>query len=245
MILELNNVSKSFGGLKAVDEVSMTLSEAQVSSIIGPNGAGKTTVFNLITGDLKLDSGVIIAFGKDISRLGARAITREGIGRSFQIVNFFQNMSAQESIVLAILAREKKSWNFFRKARGCVEDEAFHILNIVGLSDKASLTTGELAAGDMKRVEIGMVLALKPRLMLLDEPTAGMSRVEKQGIVDLLKQINLKDHCAMLITEHDMNVILAISDVIHVMHNGKVIERGNTEEIRKSNIVRKVYLGEK
>jgi len=245
-ILELDDVAKSFGGLKAVNRVSLTLEEGEAHSIIGPNGAGKTTLFNLLTGDLKPDSGRILFSNKDIGRRGGvRKFVAEGIGRSFQIANFFTKMSAYESIAIAVLARQGRAWHPFQRPGEHADGAVRQILGRVGMTrESAALLTGELPTGDMKRVEIGMVIALKPKLILLDEPTAGMSRVEKNEIVELLKELNQREGYSMIVVEHDTTVVSTISRKIWVMHRGEIISAGTPEEIRNSEIVRKVYLGE-
>ena len=228
----------------AVNEVDLSVKGGEITAIIGPNGAGKTTFFNLLTGFLQPDSGEIIFYGKKITSWKPHQVCRVGIARSFQIVNIFPKLTVLKSIQIAIFSREKKALRFFSFAKGVAKEEAFEILESVGLAEKAETLGGELSQGDQKRLEIGIALANRPKLLLLDEPTAGMSSLEKGSVIELIKDFSNKEDFSILLTEHDMDVVFNIAEKIWVLHNGSIIFHGNQEEVKNSEIVRKVYLGE-
>ncbi len=244
MILETEKLMKSFGGLTAVYDVNLQVEEEELVSIIGPNGAGKTTLFNLLTGHLPVDSGRVIFKGKDITRLPPHTISRMGIGRSFQRLNVFPRLSAFENVQVAVFSAQRQSRNLFSRASGLARKETEAILDSVGLLGKKDTKGGLLAHGDQKRLEMGIALAVEPQLLLLDEPTQGMSPKES-GEITLLIQKLVKDRGLTLIfVEHDMNVVFGISDRIKVMHQGKINFEGKPEEVRNNEEVQRIYLGE-
>jgi branched-chain amino acid transport system ATP-binding protein len=243
-ILEVHNLGKAFGGLLAVDSVSFQVNQGGCSSIIGPNGAGKTTLFNLISGYLSPDSGKVIFQGNDITGIHIELICRKGIARSFQLISIFPRLTAYEGVLISLLSRERKSWNLLSSAKKFFGEEVMSILESVGLSDRSMVLSGDLSLGDQKRLELGMVVAQDPTLLLLDEPTAGMSPVERVTIMELLQSLSRKKDFTILFTEHDMSLVFSISDWIGVMHMGKLIAEGSPEVIKNNEIVKKVYLGE-
>jgi len=243
-ILEVHNLGKAFGGLLAVDSVSFQVNQGGCSSIIGPNGAGKTTLFNLISGYFSPDSGKVIFQGNDITGIPIELICRKGIARSFQLISIFPRLTAYEGVLISLLSRERKSWNLLSSAKKFFGEEVMSILESVGLSDRSMVLSGDLSLGDQKRLELGMVVAQDPTLLLLDEPTAGMSPVERVTIMELLQSLSRKKEFTILFTEHDMSLVFSISDWIGVMHMGKLIAEGSPEVIKNNEIVKKVYLGE-
>jgi len=244
MILNTSSLKKSFGGLMATNMVDLSVKTGEITAIIGPNGAGKTTFFNLLTGFVKPDSGKIVFGGKDITGWKTNQICLAGIARAFQIVNIFPRLPILKSIQIAIFSRDRKGLRVFSKASDLSKNEAFEILASVGLEAKAGTLGGELSQGDQKRLEIGIALANKPKLLLLDEPTAGMSSVEKGSTMELIRKLAQKQDLTIFFTEHDMDVVFNLAEKIWVLHQGKIICSGNKEEVKSSEIVQRVYLGE-
>jgi branched-chain amino acid transport system ATP-binding protein len=244
MILETQKLLKSFGGLTAVYDVNLRIREGELVSIIGPNGAGKTTLFNLLTGHMPVDSGKVIFKGKDITELPPHAISRMGVGRSFQRLNIFPRLTAFENIQVAVLSEQRKSRNIFVRASKLARHETETILESVGLLDKKNTKGGLLAHGDQKRLEMGIALAVKPSLLLLDEPTQGMSPKESGELTQLIQRLVRKRGLTLIFVEHDMNVVFGISDSIKVLHQGKIIFEGKPEEVKKNEEVQRIYLGD-
>ncbi|MBI5442280.1 MAG: ABC transporter ATP-binding protein [Deltaproteobacteria bacterium] len=244
--LEVSRIVKSFGGLRALHEVTFSVAQGQVHAIIGPNGAGKSTLFNVMTGFLTPDSGQVTFDGEKISGLPPHRVIRRGIGRSFQITNIFARMSVFENVQVALFAHHGKSRNPLRAARGYgdVGAEALSILEQVGLAEKQESSASALSHGDQKRLEIAISLASRPRLLMLDEPTAGMSRFESRETVGLLRRIAREQGLTLVFTEHDMDIVFGISERITVLQQGGVIADGTPAEIRGNPDVRKAYLGE-
>jgi len=244
MILETQNLVKSFGGLTAVDDVNLRIQEGELASIIGPNGAGKTTLFNLLTGHLPLDSGRVIFQGRDITGLPPHAISRMGIGRSFQRLNIFPRLSAFDNVQVAVFSAQRQSRNLFSRASKLARRETEAILDSVGLLDKKGVKGGLLAHGDQKRLEMGIALAVEPNLLLLDEPTQGMSPRESAEITRLIQKLVKEKGLTLIFVEHDMNVVFGISDNIKVLHQGRIIFEGKPEEVKNNEEVQRIYLGE-
>lgn len=245
MILKAERLLKSFGGLMAVANVNLEIEEGELTSIIGPNGAGKTTLFNLLTGHLRPDSGRVIYKGKDITGLPPYQICKAGIGRSFQRINIFPQLSIFDNIQTAVLSGQGKTTNLFSLAKNMVREETEEILEIVELGDKKkALLGGLLAHGDQKRLEIGIALATRPKLLLLDEPTAGMSPEETVSTTKLIERLAREQGLTIIFVEHDMSVVFAISEKIRVMHLGRIIATGKPEEVRGNDEVQQIYLGE-
>ena len=242
-LLEIKSASKDFGGLRAVDRVNLTLQPGVVTSLIGANGAGKTTLFNCITGQLTASSGDIIFRGKSITQMTPHAISRLGISRSFQITNIFPQFSVFDNIRTAIISRIGKSVSPFGKARSLVADEVLEILETVGLAEQADSLASTLSYGDQRIMEVAIALASRPQLLLLDEPTAGMSPEETHAMVNLVKKLSQKEHLTILLVEHDMEVIFSVSKMIAVLHEGRLVAFDTPDKIRENEDVQNFYLG--
>jgi len=244
MILETQKLVKSFGGLTAVYDVNLRIREGELVSIIGPNGAGKTTLFNLLTGHIPVDSGRVIFKGKDITKLPPHAISRMGIGRSFQRLNIFPRLSAFENVQVAVFSEQRKTRNVLARASKLARHETDAILKSVGLLDKKNIKGGLLAHGDQKRLEMGIALAVEPSLLLLDEPTQGMSPRESVELTQLIQTLVRERGLTLIFVEHDMNVVFGISDSIKVLHQGRIIFEGKPDEVKKNEDVQRIYLGD-
>ena len=240
----VDHVTKSFGGLRAVSDISFELGKGELSSIIGPNGAGKTTLFNLVTGHIKPDRGQITFESKDITGLPPHTICRRGIGRSFQRTNIFPRLTAFDNVQVALMSWQRKSRNIFIRSEKLVRKEADEILDSIGLGDKKETTAGLLAHGDQRRLEIGITLGTHPRLILLDEPTAGMSPEESNKTVELVQRLVRERDLTLLFIEHDMEVVFGISEKVRVMHLGEIIAEGTPEAVRSNDEVQRIYLAE-
>lgn len=243
-MFRVEKLKKIFGGLVAVNEVTFSLKKGEISSIIGPNGAGKTTLFNLLTGHLKPDSGDIYFRERKITALSPHKICQAGIGRSFQKTNIFPRLTAFDNIQVALMAWQKKNRNLFQKADRFFKKETEEILVSLGLGDKKDQLAGLLAHGDQRLLEIGITLGTFPELLLLDEPTAGMSPEESHMTMELIHQIVRSKQLTLLFIEHDMNIVFGISEKVRVMHYGTVIAEGTPQEIRANDHVQKIYLAE-
>ncbi|MCX5908749.1 MAG: ABC transporter ATP-binding protein, partial [Deltaproteobacteria bacterium] len=227
-ILKTENLKKAFGGLQAVNGVSIMIEKGELSSIIGPNGAGKTTLFNLITGYLSPDSGQIRFKGEDIFRLPHYKIVKKGIGRSFQRTNIFPTLTVFENVRAAVLFHKKKNFKFFTHSNALtdVNEASRQILESLNLLDKAGLTSSTLAHGDQKLLDIGIALALEPDLLLMDEPTAGMSPEERWNTVAMIQKIWKTRNMTVVFIEHDMDMVFSVSQKIRVLHYGAIIAEG-------------------
>ncbi|MCX5905730.1 MAG: ABC transporter ATP-binding protein [Deltaproteobacteria bacterium] len=243
-MFRVENLKKNFGGLMAVNEVSFTLNKGEISSIIGPNGAGKTTLFNLLTGHLKPDSGAVYFKDLEITGLAPFRICRAGIGRSFQKTNIFPRLTVFDNIQVALMSWRKNTRNIFQNADRFFRNEADEILLSLGLGDKKNRIAGLLAHGDQRLLEIGLTLGTYPELILLDEPTAGMSPEESRNTMALIQQIVRARKLTLLFIEHDMNIVFGISEKVRVMHVGSIIAEGSPQEIRANDQVQKIYLAE-
>ncbi len=244
MILTVERVKKSFGGFVAVNGVSFTVKKGELCSIIGPNGAGKTTLFNLITGHLPSDDGKLVFKDIDITYMPPHRICRLGIGRSFQRTNIFPRLTVFDNVQSAVLAHRGESLSFFKPVGSLFLEETEAILEMVGLGGYEKTVSGSLSYGFQKQLELGIALATEPELLLLDEPTAGMSAKETHQTIELIGRIARGQGLTLLFTEHDMEVVFFISERIMVLHQGQLIAEGTSEEIRNNSDVRKVYLGE-
>jgi branched-chain amino acid transport system ATP-binding protein len=244
MILQVDNLAKSFDGFIAVAGVSFQVEKGELCSIIGPNGAGKTTVFNMITGHLPMDKGRVVFNGMDISRLPGHKICRLGLGRSFQRINIFSRLTVFENIQAAVLTHRGKSLSFFTSVQPLFQEETEEILVSVGLQDHRDAVSGSLAYGFQKQLELGIALASNPKMLLLDEPTAGMSRQETKATIELIGKIVREKGLTLLFTEHDMSVVFSISERIMVLHQGQLIASGPPDEVRTNQDVQKIYIGE-
>ena len=242
--LELGDLRKSFGGLPAMNGVSLRVEAGERRLIIGPNGAGKTTLFNLITGDLERDSGSIRLFGHEVSRLKPHQRAHRGLARTYQIITLFPKDSLQHNIVLSLLGLRRMRWGTFKAlARYAeLEEEAAEVLKRVGLEHLSRRPIAEVAYGEKRRLEIAMALAQKPKLLLLDEPLAGLSREERAAMKDLIGRIPREVTVVMI--EHDMDTALDLAERITVLHYGSVIVEGTRAEIIADPKTREVYLGD-
>ena len=243
-ILKIQGLKKSFGGLMAVAGIDMETQDGQIHSIIGPNGAGKTTLFNLITGYYTCNEGHVFFKGRDITGLPPQKIVKMGMGRSFQVTNIFPKLSVFENIQATILYRHGKGLSLFSDVRKMVLEETKEILSMVEMIEHATEMAGILSAGDRKRLELGIVLATKPDLLLLDEPTCGMSPVETTNTIEMIKKIAQEKSLTVLFTEHKMDMVFSISSKITVMNFGTIIAAGKPEEIKSNEKVQKIYFGE-
>ena len=241
--LQVTGLKKAFGGLPATNDVSLEVLAGERRLIIGPNGAGKTTLFNLITGTLRPDAGTIRLFGENVSRLACHQRTRRGMARTFQIITLFPHDSLEHNVVLSLLGLSKTGRKTFRPLAGeeHLLQEARRILGLVGLGDRAGRPVHAVAYGEKRRLEIGMALAQQPRLLLLDEPLAGLSREERADIKALIAGI-ARDVTIVMI-EHDMDVALDLAERVTVLHYGKVIVEGTRSEVVADSRTREVYLG--
>jgi branched-chain amino acid transport system ATP-binding protein len=242
--LEVRGLKKSFNGFKAVNGVDFSVESGSISAIIGPNGAGKTTLFNLITGHVPLDEGRVRFFGRDVTATAPHKLCRLGVGRSFQRTNVFRKLSVFENVQAAFISHRGLAWEFLRRSKGLFVAETEAVLASVGLSEKGALLAGTLSHGDQKQLELGITLALEPRMLLLDEPTAGMSATETRLCMELIRRIARERSLTLLFTEHDMEFVFGIADRILVLHQGSLLADGAPEEIRAAPEVRRVYLGE-
>jgi branched-chain amino acid transport system ATP-binding protein len=243
-LLETKGLAKRFGGLVATDNVSIDVRAGEIHALIGPNGAGKTTLVSQLTGNLRSDSGSIHFAGRDITHLPIHARVRLGLARSFQITAVLREFSAIENVALAVQAHAGHSFRFLRDVRYDMRlrEPAWQGLELVGLDSRAGVPAATLSHGEQRQLEIAMALAGSPRLLLLDEPMAGMGAEESQDMVRLLRR--LKAHCGMLLIEHDMDAVFALADRITVLVYGRAIASGTPEEIRANAEVRQAYLGE-
>lgn len=244
MILEIEKISKSFGALNVLSDINLGIEEGLITSIIGPNGAGKTTLFNVITGLYHPDSGQVRFRGKDITGLKPHRITRRGLARSFQITNIFPGLSVWENIALAAQTVSSRRMAMFSAANRLekVNRQVDEIIELIGLKEYARELSGTLSHGDQRHLEIGMTLATGPQLLMLDEPTSGMSQGESLSTIGLIE--TLRQKVTILIIEHDMDLVMKLSDQIIVLNFGRKIAEGPSEDIARDPEVRRVYLGE-
>jgi branched-chain amino acid transport system ATP-binding protein len=243
-LLAITGLAKSFGGVRATDGVDLTVEPDEVHALIGPNGAGKTTLIAQLSGLVEPDAGAIRFAGRDITGLAAHARAHAGLARSFQITSLLSGMTALENVALAVQARDGHSYRFWRPAAGDgrLSQPALAALAQVGIAGRADVAVGALSHGERRQLEIAMALASRPRLLLLDEPMAGMGPEESARMIDILK--GLKGTTAMLLVEHDMDAVFALADRISVLVYGKAIASGAPADIRANAAVKRAYLGE-
>jgi len=242
-MLQVEGVIKSFDDFMAVDGANLTVGKGEIVAVIGPNGAGKTTLFNLITGALKRDRGRIVFKGEDISELPPYEICKKGITRSYQIVNIFPRLTVFGNVQVAVLSHQRRSSNLFQPAQNIAIKETRSILESVGLLDKEKGIAGSLSHGDQKILEIAIALGNEPELLILDEPTAGMSPEETQAAIELIKRLAQMRGLTILFCEHDMDIVFSIAQSIMVMRHGQTIIQGNLEVVRSNKEVQEAYLG--
>jgi branched-chain amino acid transport system ATP-binding protein len=242
-LLRVSGLGKSFGGVKAVDNVSFDLAAGELLALIGPNGAGKSTTFNMVNGQLRADAGSIQLDGHELVGLAPRDIWRLGVGRTFQIAETFASLTVVENVQIALLSADHKLFAMWRKAADYRRDDALQLLALVQMKQQADRPCSELAYGDIKRVELAMAMANKPKLLLMDEPTAGMGPKERNDLMALTKQLVTGRCMAVLFTEHSMDVVFAYADRMIVLARGKLIAQGKPQEIRDHAKVQEVYFG--
>ncbi len=243
-MLEVSDISMSFGSFRALSNVSLSLAAGQKHAIIGPNGAGKTTFFNCITGHLRPSTGSVTFQGKQLVGLAPYSIVRLGLARSFQRINIYPRLTVFENVQAALISDRGLTFNLFRSSAGLFRDEVRAVLATVGLSEEEDQQAGLLSYGRQKQMELAIALASEPELLLLDEPTAGMSPQETLHTIALIGAIAARRNLTLLFTEHDMEVVFAIADRISVLHHGEIIASGPPEAVRADPEVRRVYLGE-
>jgi branched-chain amino acid transport system ATP-binding protein len=245
IIFETINLRKEFGALVAVEDVSIKVRKNSLHAIIGPNGAGKTTFFNLLSNNLPPTSGKVIFKGRDITNEPVHRTIHYGIGRSFQITNIFPNLTVFENIRLASQALGRDNFKFFMRAGAfdSYESRTWEVIERVGLKDRANSLARTLPHGDQRKLELGMILAPDPEVLLLDEPTAGMAAEQVPELIALIQEIQHLGNKTVMLVEHNMNVVMSVSDVITVMHQGKVLAEGKPAEIAKNETVQTAYLG--
>jgi branched-chain amino acid transport system ATP-binding protein len=242
-LLDARALTKRFDGFTAVDAVDVSISRGTIHSVIGPNGAGKTTFFRLLTGIQRPTSGRVTFADQDITGRRPHVIARRGLTQSFQITNIFPRLSLLESVQIAILARRRRSGDFLTGFQRRVESEARELLEQVGLGDVGEVEARTLSHGDQRILEMTLALATQPRLLLLDEPTAGMSPLETDRMVELVTELARAKGLTVLLSEHDMDVVFGISDRVTVLHQGRVISDGPPEQVQDDERVIEVYLG--
>jgi branched-chain amino acid transport system ATP-binding protein len=243
VVLQVEGLHKAFGGVQAVADVSFAIAAGELLALIGPNGAGKSTCFNMLNGQLRPDAGIVRLQGRDIVGLRPRTIWRLGVGRTFQITATFASLSVRENVQMALYSHARRLTSLFARFGSELRREADELLAQVGLLDQADRACGVLAYGDLKRVELAMALANQPRLLLMDEPTAGMAPRERVALMELTARLARSRDIAVLFTEHDMDVVFSQADRIIVLDRGQLIAGGRPTEVRANPDVRAVYLG--
>jgi branched-chain amino acid transport system ATP-binding protein len=242
-VLVVDGLHKAFGGNRAVDGVDFALAQGELLALIGPNGAGKSTVFNLLSGQLPADRGAIRLAGQELLGLPARGICRLGVGRTFQIAETFGSLSVLENVQMALLASDRRVFRFWRRAGAHRREDALQLLQDVGMASQAATSCADLSYGDVKRVELAMAMAGKPRLLLMDEPTAGMAPAERLELMALTRRWVDRTGGSVLFTEHSMDVVFAFADRIVVLAEGRVIANGKPQDVRQDARVQQVYFG--
>jgi branched-chain amino acid transport system ATP-binding protein len=245
VILETHNLRKEFGALVAVADVSLQVRANTVHSIIGPNGAGKTTYFNLLSGNIEPTAGRVVYKGRDITHLPPHRTAHLGIGRSFQITNIFPSLTVLENIRLAAQALGHHNFQFVRHYEHLKQytERAWEVATLVGLAERALMMARTLPHGEQRKLELGMILASDPELLLLDEPTAGMGAENVPEMMALIRDIQRGSNKTIMLVEHNMNVVMSVSDVITVMHQGAVLAEGSPADIAANETVQSAYLG--
>jgi branched-chain amino acid transport system ATP-binding protein len=242
-VLAVRGLTRSFGGIRAVHAVDFMIEAGELCALIGPNGAGKTTCFNCLSGQIRPDAGSVRLAGRELIGLPPRAIWRRGVGRTFQITQTFGSLSVVQNVQQALLSHHRRTLGLWHPASDLYRDAALALLARVAMSEQADRPCAVLAYGDLKRVEVALALAHRPRLLLMDEPTAGMAPDERRQLMALIRDLARTESLAVLFTEHDMDVVFAHADRIMVMSRGELIADGAPEEVRDDPVVREAYLG--
>jgi branched-chain amino acid transport system ATP-binding protein len=243
MFLQTQGITKEFGKLRAVNNVTLEIKKGDIHAIIGPNGAGKSTYFNLVTGYHRATSGKVLFRDKEITNLPAYSRCNLGITRSFQITSIYPKLTVYESVLMGLLSHRKVTLNFFSSAKKFFKEDVWRTLEDVGLADQANTLGDSISHGDKKRLELAITLGTEPVLLCLDEPTCGMSPEETDIAMSLIKKFSEERGLTILFTEHDMSVVFGIAKRISVLHQGTLIADGTPQEVRASEEVQKVYLG--
>jgi branched-chain amino acid transport system ATP-binding protein len=242
-ILAVENLAKTYAGFEAVKSVGFALEAGEMLALIGPNGAGKSTCFNMINGQIKPTAGRIVIFGRDATGMAPRAVCRLGVGRTFQVAATFASMTVAENVQTALLSHRQRQWRFGRWAARFFAEEASALLALVGMADQGERSCGELAYGDLKRLELAIAMANDPKLLLMDEPTAGMAPKERGALMALVAGIARERRIGVLFTEHDMDVVFGHADRVLVLNRGALIAEGPPAAVRADPQVKAVYLG--
>ncbi len=242
-VLTVNSLGKSFGGVRAVENVSFAIGKGEFLALIGPNGAGKSTTFNMINGQLAPDTGEILIGDRSIAGMAPRDIWRLGVGRTFQVAATFGSMAVVENVQMALISHASRLLNLWRPAASLYRERAIELLAQVGMADAADRPSRELAYGDVKRIELAIALANDPQLLLMDEPTAGMAPRERNELIKLVKQLVIERGISVLFTEHSMDVVFSYADRIIVLARGRLIADGDAAAIRDNAKVQEVYFG--
>ncbi len=242
-MLTVEQLSKSFDRFMAVREANLSVQEGQIVAVIGPNGAGKSTLFKLVTGLIKPNKGKVIFNGEDITGIPAHEVCRKGIGLSFQIVNIFNRLTVFENVRAAVLAHQRKTFKLITPARRLANDETTSIIESVGLAGVSNRVSGSLSHGEQKVLEIAIALGTHPKLLILDEPTAGMSPEETLMMIELIQHLNREMGLTILFCEHDMELVFSIAESIMVMQQGATIIQADPETVKNDPLVREAYLG--
>lgn len=242
-VLEVQNLSKAFGGVQAVDNVSFNLQAGELLALIGPNGAGKSTCFNLINGQLRADTGSVSILGRKTNGLRPREVWQLGVGRTFQITSTFGSMTVLENVQMALLSFHGSTRSIFKTVGKMHVDESMALLEMVGIAEQARRSCGVLAYGDLKRVELAVALANRPKLLLMDEPTAGMGTSERSRLMELTTEIVKTRDIGVLFTEHDVEVVFGNADRVIVLNRGALVAQGSPAEVRADKQVQSIYLG--
>lgn len=242
-VLETRGVVKRFDGFTAVDDVSLSVQEGERRAIIGPNGAGKSTFFDLLSGHLTPTAGHISLFGKDVTGSRPEVISRMGVGRSFQVVSVFPELTVRENLQFALMSRNRRTRRMFGRAWRLQREEADEVLGHVGLGRLGDVPAGTLSHGDQRSLELALSLALRPKLLFLDEPTAGMAPEETQRAMALVRRLADEYELTLVFTEHDMDVVFSTAQRVTVLAEGRVLAEGTPDEVRSNPAVREVYLG--
>ncbi|MCI2975325.1 MAG: ABC transporter ATP-binding protein [Ferrimicrobium sp.] len=242
-ILVVDSLIKEFDGFRAVDGVSLSVMPGEIRAVIGPNGAGKSTLFSVIIGELHPNAGRVVLDGTDVTGLSTHKLMMRGLGCAFQATNVFWRLSVQECLEVAVTSRRRHSARLFGLFSRDVDDEVASLLDQVGLSGLARATARDLSHGDQRALEVALAVAMKPKVLLLDEPTAGMSPSETLRAVNLVRELVHANGLTVLIVEHDVSVVFSLADVVTVMHQGQTIAEGPPDEIRTNPTVVEVYLG--
>jgi branched-chain amino acid transport system ATP-binding protein len=245
-LLRTEKLRKYFGVVSAADDVDLHIEEGVLTSIIGPNGAGKTTLINLLTGNIVPDSGKVFFNEEEITHLPIHKRVKKGICRSFQIMNIFPKLSVFENLQIPVFSLLNRSFRFFKPVRSHVDvnERVEKLLAELGMTNKKDLPAGTLSHGDQRLLEIGLAMASEPKLLFLDEPTAGMNPLERVKVLENIRRLSREKQSTFVVVEHDMDVVFSLSDRIIVLHRGQILADGKPEKIRQNEDVKKVYLGE-